>query len=513
MRQYEMFELEFKGREPEGSQAVVDVQAEFAHTPEGQEPVKKQVKGFYAGNGVYKVRFYPDEAGVYEWKVTGLVSGEGREECAPADGAKGMVHAVDTHFEYDSGEVFKPFGTTIYAMNHQPQELIDQTMETLKSAPFNKVRHCVFPKHYDYNHNDPEYFAFEKDENGNWDVNRPCFAFWDHFEEGIFALARMGIQSDLILFHPYDCWGFASLSMEDNLVYLDYLLRRFAAIPEMWWSMANEYDLCRAKTMEDWYAIEEFIAANDPWHHLLSNHNCLDFYDFTRPNITHVCVQTPLVEKGAEWMEEYKKPVIDDECCYEGDLPLSWGNISAFEMVNRFWKLNAVGAYATHGEVFRCREEVLWWSKGGVLKGQSPKRIAFLRQIMEEIPGALSPWKEDPRTRMPGLDEMTPEQLEELANSPIARHFMNQSEADRIVGMMKDLDYAGCYGDEVFVKYFGRHCNSITTVYLPENAKYQLEIIDAWKMTREVAMTGISGKVDVELPGREGTAILIRKMQ
>ena len=37
----------------------------------------------------------------------------------------------------------------------------------------------------------------------------------------------MGIQVDLILFHPYDRWGFAAMSQHDNLVYLDYLLRRF----------------------------------------------------------------------------------------------------------------------------------------------------------------------------------------------------------------------------------------------------------------------------------------------
>lgn len=84
-------------------------------------------------------------------------------------------------------------------------------------------------------------------------------------------MQEMGIQSDLILFHPYDNWGFSRLSMEENLVYLDYLLRRFSAIPSMWWSMANEYDLCMSKTMDDWHVIEEFIANNDPYHHLLSN--------------------------------------------------------------------------------------------------------------------------------------------------------------------------------------------------------------------------------------------------
>ena len=59
--------------------------------------------------------------------------------------------------------------------------------------------------------------------------------------------------------------------------------------------------------MEEWYALEEFVAENDPYGHLLSNHNCM------QPD---------------------------------------WGNISGFEMVNRFWKACALGAYATHGETF-----------------------------------------------------------------------------------------------------------------------------------------------------------------
>ena len=161
------------------------------------------------------------------------------------------------------------------------------------------------------------------------------------------------------------------MTMEENLIYLDYLLRRFAAIPQIWWSMANEYDLVMDRTMEDWYDIESFIVENDPYHHLLSNHNCFGFYDFSRENITHQCVQTILVQKAADWMKEFEKPLCYDECCYEGNLPLTWGNISGWEMANRFWMAVCQGAYATHGEVFLSDDEVLWWAKGGVLKGES----------------------------------------------------------------------------------------------------------------------------------------------
>ncbi len=509
MRQYEMFELKFEGKEPVGSAAAVDVTAEFTHTAADGKQTVKAVKGFYAGDGIYKVRFYPAEAGIYAWKVRGEVSGEGTEECAPAEeSAAGIVRAVGTHFEYDGGTVFKPFGTTIYALNHQEEQLRQTTFATLREAPFNKVRHCLFPKHYDYNHNEPPYYAFEKDENGKWDVNRPCFAFWDHFEEGIFTLADMGIQSDLILFHPYDNWGFARLSMEENLVYLDYLLRRFSAIPSMWWSMANEYDLCMAKTMEDWYTIENFIVENDPYGHLLSNHNCFGFYDFTRENITHQSVQTILVQKGSDWIKEIKKPLCYDECCYEGNLPLTWGNISGWEMANRFWAACAQGAYATHGEVFLSDDEVLWWAKGGVLKGESPKRIAFLREIMEEIPGALEPWEEYHDF---DIQEYVKEHsVEEL--QAFAERFMNPDPVDDIVSKFKDMNYMGHLDEEVFIGYYGHHCNGIATWKLPEDRKYQIEIIDMWEMTREVTMTGVSGKVTIKMPGKPGIAVLAKEI-
>ena len=166
----------------------------------------------------------------------------------------------------------------------------------MKTAPFNKVRFCAFPKHYDYNHNDPEHFAFEKTD-GKWDVHRPCFAYWDALEERIRELDGLGIQGDLILFHPYDCWGFAELDEEECMVYLDYLLRRLSAYPNLWWSLANEYDLMEHFELQWWYDFAKFIAENDPYHHLLSNHNCIPYWDFAEEHTTHCCIQDTCVKQ------------------------------------------------------------------------------------------------------------------------------------------------------------------------------------------------------------------------
>lgn len=498
MELYKMFELNFEGDRPSGSETVVDLEAVFTNGSES-----KRVKGFYKGNGIYAVRFLPEKEGVYQWKVSGCVEACGEEICvkAPDGKAHGIVRAVGTHFEYEDGTPFKPFGTTIYAMMHQEEALIGQTYETLASAPFNKVRHCVFPKHYDYNHNEPELFAFEKDENGEWDVNRPCYAFWEHFESGILKLEELGIQTDLILFHPYDHWGFASLSLEQSKIYLDYLLRRFSAIPSVWWSMANEYDLMLEHPIEHWYEFEQFIVDNDPYHHLLGNHNCMKYYDNSRPNITHCCMQTAWVEKAAEWMRKFNKPVVYDECCYEGNLPQNWGNISAFELVHRFWSVCTVGAYCTHGEVFLSEDEVLWWAKGGVLKGESPKRIAFLRSILEELPGCLEEW-----SSAPAADGEQPEVQKMMERFRQLRASLSEAELDALE--RKDKDCKGRCGDRVFLQYLGRHCNGRLEWTLPEGHRYRVEVIDVWNMTREIILEEGSGHIEVKLPGKEGMAVI-----
>ena len=134
MKCYEMFELQLNGNEPEGSWAEVNVSAAFEC--EGE---KKTVKGFYDGDGVYKVRFLPQKTGTYTWKVEGAVQAEGQEECTASTKSHGMVKAVGTHFEYEDGTKYLPFGTTIYALAHQSEDLIEQTLESLKNAPFNKV--------------------------------------------------------------------------------------------------------------------------------------------------------------------------------------------------------------------------------------------------------------------------------------------------------------------------------------------------------------------------------------
>ena len=88
------------------------------------------------------------------------------------------------------------------------------------------------------------------------------------------------------------------------------------------------------------------------------------------------------------YRDAYRKPVVYDEVKYEGNIESRWGGSSAEELVFRFWNGTVAGTYVGHGETYKSDDQVLWWSKGGVLKGQSPARLAFLKQVLNDSPAA-----------------------------------------------------------------------------------------------------------------------------
>ena len=107
------------------------------------------------------------------------------------------------------------------------------------------------------------------------------------------------------------------------------------------------------------------IQERDPYQHPCSIHNLAVFYDHAKPWVTHLSVQRSDLAQTRTWREQYRKPAVVDECGYEGNIPPSWGNISAEEMVHRFWEGTVNGGYVGHGETFLHPEDILWWAKGG----------------------------------------------------------------------------------------------------------------------------------------------------
>jgi hypothetical protein len=468
-----VFEAEIRGPAHGNPYVDVELSAEFT---QGDRTLR--VPGFYDGDGVHRIRFMPDAEGVWEFRTRSnarsLDGLTGAFTCTvAATGDHGPVRVHDRfHFRHADGTRCLPLGTTAYAWTHQGEALEEQTLRTLADSGFTKLRMCVFPKSYLYNANEPEHYPFEGSLAGGWDFTRPNPAFWSHLERRIADLGALGIEADLILFHAYDRWGFSDMGAAADDRFVRYAVARLAAFQNVWWALANEYDLLWSKSAEDWERFAGLIGAHDPYGHLLSNHNCQAFFDNRRPWITHSSVQRVDVYRTAEntneWRREWGKPVVIDECAYEGDIDQGWGNISGEEMVRRFWEGAVRGGYVGHGETYLADDEVLWWSKGGVLKGDSPPRIAFLREILEAGPD---------------IDPLPSEW---------------------------DLPWGGV-ADEYYLAYFGFSRPRFRNFAMRPGTTYRVEVIDTWNMTVETLPGVYEGSFRVDLPGRQYMAVRLRR--
>jgi len=485
VEQWGIFELELNG--PGEGNPFIDVT--FGARFQFQNRVM-EVDGFYDGGGLFRVRFMPDTRGRWEYvthsNVPALHGIAGSFVCTePSAGNHGPVRVRNTfHFAYTDGTAYWPVGTTCYAWAHQGYALEEQTLATLRGSPFNKLRMCVFPKHYTFNANEPEYYPFERAGVGltDWDFERFNPAFFQHLEKRVGDLCHLAIEADIILFHPYDRWGFSTMPMDANERYLRYIVARLAAYRNVWWSLANEYNLMEHLSVADWDRFFQIIRSCDPVSHLRSIHNFVWLehhdtgfcYDHSKPWVTHCSIQHAHVDLASTWREHYRKPVVLDEVCYEGDIPNGWGNITPQELTRRFWEGTVCGGYVGHGETYLDPQEVLWWSKGGVLKGQSPARIAFLRRILEEGPaGGLNP-------------------VGEITNTHIAS--------------------AGQPG-EYYLTYFGNRQPREVTFSLPPGQQYRAEVIDTWEMTVTPLDQPVGHQSTIALPGKPYLAVRLRRIR
>ena len=403
------------------------------------------VGGFYDGEGVYRVRALAEKEGRWEFVTTSTapvldgIRGEVMVGPAAPD-AHGPVRVDGFHFTYADGTRYRPWGTTAYAWNHQNESLQKATLDTLAATPFTKLRMCLFPKHFVFNTDEPKRFPFRRSADGAFDHARFDLEFFDLLDAQLRYLGELGIQADLILFHPYDRWSFSDLgpAVDDRVV--RYVVRRLAGYANVWFSLANEHDLLFTKSTADWDRIGELVAAEDPHGHLISIHNFTSHFDHTRPWISHASVQGG-VEAITTGREQWGKPVVVDECGYEGDLEYGWGNLGGEDLLHQFWDGSVRGGYAGHGEAYWDADEEIWWSKGGRLVGTSPARIAFLEEVVAASPtGVLEPLPSD-----------------------------------------FDLPWAGVR-DEYLVSYHGRGRPRERHVLLPPG-RWRVDVLDTWACT------------------------------
>jgi len=507
------YEIELTGPSDGNPFADVTLSAEFT---DGTRTIN--VPGFYDGDGVYRIRFMPEETGNWSyfthsnrWPLTER-RGTFTVTAPTTKGNHGPVRVANTyHFAYADGTPFRQIGTTCYTWTHRPDAVEEQTLKTLAASPFNKIRMCVFPQTHGIKTMPPPRFPFAG-EPTKPDYTRFNPDFFQHLEKRIGQLRELGIESDLILFHPYDddhIWGLDNMPAAVEDFYVRYLVARLAAYRNIWWSMANEYDYVRTKTEADWDRNFQVVQASDPFNHLRSIHNGKMIYDHNKPWVTHVSMQNGSaveeVGRALLYRDVYRKPIVYDEVVYEGNHRLRWAQIDGHEMVHRFWVGTVAGTYVGHGEYLidtndparaaeygakdpKGNNAFVWVGQGGALKGESPARLAFLRKILEDSP-------------VTGID-------------PIDKWWT--------VGM-------GGKPGEYYLVYFGHEKPTSWTFELyrdgiADGNQFKIEVIDTWDMT----ITPLDGvfaakKKDgytfieengraVALPGKPGIALRIRRV-
>lgn len=509
-------ELTFSGPSEGNPYLEVTVSAIFSNGS-----VTHELHGFYDGDGLYRIRFLPTREGTWQYRTTSNISTlhdmTGAFTVGPAQpGHHGPVKVAETyHFRYADGTPYLNIGTTAYAWNVQGDAMEEKTLATLKDAPFTKIRMCVFPKHYRYNQNEPDRYPFAEVKSGEsawpatvetsgwrFDFDRPDPAYFQHLEMRIRQLGAIGVEADLILLHPYDRWGFSRMSPEQDDRYLRYIVSRLSGLPNVWWSMANEYDFMENKSLDDWNRMIDVVADSDPFDHLLSIHNAFPLFDWRRDKITHVSIQRPETEHSLLWRERYGKPISVDECCYEGDIAEQWGNISGRDMVHKFWLGVVNGGHVTHGETYYNDEEVLWWAKGGVLIGESVARIAFLRRILESAPGPLEPMLDTRNHRIMkfGADNVTgPEMSKPAAGEetwprvrfpyPIASH-----------------------PHQIYLAYLGHRQPREIAVPTPPDERYSASVLDTWDMTETPVAESVTRGDLLYIEPKPHLALLLRRV-
>lgn len=499
VNRWDVFEISLEG--PAQGNPFLEQRLQGIFTGKNESVV---TEGFYDGKGIYRIRFMPSFSGRYSFILKGsfletTLSGRFVVNEAEA-GNHGPVRTANTyHFSYEDGTAFHPVGTIAQGWHLKYDGDIAQSLQTLKSSGFNKVRFSIFPYHDEFNLDDPQYFPYEgtamsthvltkenykeytgSSENNHFQYSRFNTEYFGHLETCIQELGKAGIEADLVLFHPYDRWGFDTMSEAENDQYLSYVMNRLAGYHNIWWSLADGWDADQNKSLQDWEHYADLLVRKDPYHHLRSIHNAREIYDCTRPWISHASIHIDDLYRSAEYVNAYRirfhKPIIMDDLGSEGNLPYGWGSLSPEEMTRRFWETAVRGGYPGHSETYLKDPEHIWSMHGGALNGESWKRAVFLKQILNEVPGnGLAP--------VSGMDDCCEAVPEAEYCEPIKTQYLY---------------------------YFGFLRPSYREFYIDDDTDYTAEIIDTYAMT--IHRCGIfHGHFKIELPLQPYLAIRLRR--
>lgn len=270
------------------------------------------------------------------------------------------------------------------------------------------------------------------------------------------------------------------MSTADDLFYIRYMAARLSAFRNVWWCMANEYDLLLTpiaendhtvksiSNLKDWDRLGKELRRADPYGHPRSIHNftvgAVPDFDW----LTHTAFQNGNTYAAVlELKAKYQRPVIADEYGYEGNITGSeWGDRTPEEELERHIRAVMAGGYASQGEsyIVNGNNRDIFWAYGGEMVSDSAPRLRYFREIMEGLP----------------FSEMEPEIIMMHTSSGLCLH----------------------KGAQLFLIFYRRpeKKRGFSFLYTDTAERYRMTLYDLWNCT-ELPMGAVAeGHVDVDLP-------------
>jgi hypothetical protein len=363
------------------------------------------VAGFFDGDETWRLRFSPDEQGLWTYRLRGegIEAHEtGRLSCVEPT-RHGFIHVHPENpyaFSRSDGTPFFPMGDTcygLYADSPVTPELRTQYLKTRRDQGFNWIRMGVYhsPTH---GQQDPAFWPWGGTfENPDYDRLNPTF--FRGLDAVFNEMDALGLNAELLVlsFYQRPFTDTRLWTTERERLWLRYLMARYSAYPNIFlWTLANEYETHPDGDYRldlpgdvDWAKrTARFLKAHDPYGHLVGTHPVIsastigsrppDPYDppwrigkfFGEGDALDVLIQQTV--QAGTWDEtlqcwqgddpylaaslradrRYKKPVLNAENGYEylRGHPTSRRQVHHTDKVRRSsWRIACSGGYFSAG--------------------------------------------------------------------------------------------------------------------------------------------------------------------
>lgn len=351
----------------------------------GPGGVKKSVPGFWDGGNTFKIRFTPTTEGRWTYLTQSVDKGlnrqTGRFTCVgPKGGQHGFVRRdaqYPYHFVYDDGTHYFMMGQTYYNLlgSEAGRRGYRTAIDSSLAMGMNKIRMHVNGSLSESSNNGPAVQGVP----GEFGLIN--LAHFRHVDSVIRYMDDHQMIADLILL-PRRELG----TPDAELRYLDYVLARYAAFPNVIWCLINEWNY--AKRPKAFYTrAGEHVYAHDPWAsqngqpRLLSVHQQtrIDFQFFGQNWLSHAIVQLGVRNRqktsddewnakgrrgfrhGDEWGRAsirhnwgHNIPVVNDEYGYIGE-PKDVSEADTIALTRQkhrqiLWGILTAGGYGSAGD-------------------------------------------------------------------------------------------------------------------------------------------------------------------